>query len=302
MHIPVLLDVVLDILLENNGTRYLDCTFGEGGHSIALLDRGKKDIQIYGIDRDPECIDRALEKWGNNKNIHLESLPFDELDAALDNWGVDAIDGVLFDVGLNSLQLDDPERGFSYRFDGPLDLRYDQRTTITGEDVLNEYPESDIANIIFKYGEERKSRRIAAEIVKNRPLRSTAHLIDCIRHVTPSNHFDRTLARVFQSIRVYVNDEIGQIERALPKVWEKLAIGGRLVFISYDSIPDRIVKLFIRKHITPCTCPPKLSVCVCGEVPDARMITKKPIVADKEEIEINPRSKSAKLRAVEKYR
>ncbi|MBN1486860.1 MAG: 16S rRNA (cytosine(1402)-N(4))-methyltransferase RsmH [Anaerolineae bacterium] len=303
-HIPVLLDEVLAGLQVHPGGRYLDATVGGGGHAAAILEASAPDGRLLGLDRDPEAAERTRERlavFGSRYNILHTS--YIALSTVVHNSGLFPLDGVLFDLGFSSWQVDDPQRGFAFREDGPLDMRFDPTSAIpTAGDLLNELPEADLVDILREYGEEPKCRRIAREIVSSRPIRSTRHLAEVVQRAVgysgKSRRHPATLT--FQALRIAVNRELEGIEKVLPQALSMLRPGGRLAVITFHSLEDRIVKQFMRRESRDCICPPDLPVCVCGHKAIVRLVTRKPVVPGAEEIQVNPRSRSAKLRVVEK--
>ena len=299
-HAPVLWKTVRDELITDSSGIYVDATLGGGGHAAALLDALGPEGRVVGIDRDPEAIDAARTRLqddveaGRFKTIRGN---FGDLERLLHTHGYDAVDGVLFDLGLSSKQVDDPERGFSFMEEGPLDMRMNPRSGLTAEQVVNAWSEDKLRQALFRYGEERRSRPIARAIVDARPLETTSELADVVRGVVPDHKEVKTLARVFQAIRIVVNDELSVLERALEQATEMVRIGGRLAVISYHSLEDRRAKRYLRYGNFE------------GEpVRDlyGNLIApwteryRKPLQADEEEIEANPRARSAKLRIAER--
>ena len=262
---------------------------------------------LIGIDRDRDALDAAsarLEKYPCRK-IFVQSN-YSDIKDVLDDLGIEEIDGALLDLGVSSFQLDNPDRGFSYMQEAPLDMRMSQDDDFTAYDVVNTYSAEELRNIIHKYGEERWAARIADFIVKARkdkPLENTAELVDVIKAAIPAaarRDGPHPAKRTFQAIRIEVNDELGQLERAIDEFCDVLAPEGRLCVITFHSLEDRIVKDIINKRINPCTCPKEFPVCVCGKVGDIKKKSNKPIPPSDEEIEANPRARSAKLRVAEK--
>ncbi len=304
MHIPVLRDAVLENLIPEGGAeRAIDGTLGAGGHTAALLDAGVSEV--LGLDRDPMAIEIAranLAPYGSRVHIvHASYLSMADEATRLGWTGVDAI---LLDLGVSSMQLDTPERGFAFRHEGALDMRFDPGDSghPTAADLVNTLDESELADIFYRYGEERDSRRIARAVVRARPYQTTRDLAAAIEKASPRRHDDKIhpATRVFQALRIAVNDELQAVERVLPIAIDLLRPGGRLAVISFHSLEDRIVKEAFRLASTDCICPPKVPVCVCGHQASVRPITRKPLVADEAESARNPRSRSAKLRIVEK--
>ena len=301
-HIPVLLAPVLDLLAETPGTRFVDATLGGGGHSQALLAR-RPDIRLLGLDRDPAAIAAATERlrpFGDR--LTAVQATFSSLEQVVHDHGWSQIDALLMDIGVSSPQLDLPERGFSFRFDGPLDMRMDPSHGPTAADLLNTLPERELADILYRYGEERRSRQVAAEIVRRRrerPWARTGELAELLDRVVGRAHQHGLppATRCFQALRIAVNDELGELERTLRQAVRLVAVGGRIAVITFHSLEDRIVKQFFREQAASCTCPPGLPVCVCGKVSTLRILTPKPLTASEQELQDNPRAACAKLRA-----
>ncbi|MBQ3893234.1 MAG: 16S rRNA (cytosine(1402)-N(4))-methyltransferase RsmH [Mailhella sp.] len=316
-HVPVLLQETMDLLAPRPGGRYLDGTLGLGGHSREIMRRTGGGAQLCGLDRDPQALARAAETLAPYGNAcHLFRAEYATFAARLDDLGWDSIDGALLDIGVSSLQLDVAERGFSLRADGPLDMRMDmggfshpERPAWMGSayDLVNGAPEAELAGIIKDYGEDPLAHQIAGAIVREReagPIRTTGQLAGIVCRAYPPK-WRRTsrnhpATRTFQALRMAVNDELGQLERFLDGICSRLAAGGRLCIITFHSLEDRIVKQKFRLWSTGCICQPGLPVCKCGHKAEVRLLTKKPVVPGKIEIDHNPRAGSSKLRAVEK--
>ncbi len=303
-HLPVLLDEVLALLAPEDRApaRVIDGTLGAGGHSAALLEAGAG--RLLGLDLDPQALGEAsktLAPFGERAHIvHASYAQMTEEAAALGWEGVDAI---LLDLGVSSMQFDTPERGFAFRYDAPLDMRFDPGgARPTAAELVNTLDADELADLFWRYGEERESRRLARAIVRGRPYATTTELASSIERALPRRHDDRIhpATRVFQALRIAVNDELGVIEAALPRAIDLLRPGGRLAVISFHSLEDRIVKDLFRLEATDCICPPHVPVCVCGHVASVDLLTRKPVTATETEMAANPRSRSAKLRAVEK--
>ncbi len=299
-HKPVLVEKVVEILLDVDGELFIDCTLGAGGHSEALFEAADHPIRILGIDKDPDALSLAAKRLAGRKGITIERGSYVSLDDLAAKHGFIEVDGILADFGQSSDQLEDPARGFSYRTEGPLDMRYDPYSGTTAAEIVNECSRTEIAEIIRCYGQERMANRIAVAIVRSRPLHTTTQLSSVVRKACPGAYIEKTLARVFMALRVFVNDELSTFKELLPKALGLLRIGGRMVFISYDSNQDRIVKEFFRTRSQTCTCPPGLPVCVCDAHPELKILTHRVIKPGTLEIETNPRSRSARLRAAQK--
>jgi 16S rRNA (cytosine1402-N4)-methyltransferase len=282
--------------------RVIDGTLGAGGHSAALLAAGAGEL--LGLDVDPQALGeatRALMPYGERAHIRHASYATMAGEAARLGW--DGVDAILLDLGVSSMQFDTAERGFSFRHDAPLDMRFDPGgDRPSAADLVNTLDADELADLFWRYGEERDSRRIARAIVRDRPYQTTGQLVVVIERAAPRRHDDRIhpATRAFQALRIAVNDELGVIEAALPRAIDLLHPGGRLAVISFHSLEDRLVKDAFRLAATDCICPPHVPVCVCGHVATVDLLTRKPITATDAEIAVNARSRSAKLRAVEK--
>jgi len=295
-HQPVMLEESLEFLVAAPAGRYIDGTLGRGGHSRALLERFP-EATVVGCDRDEAALRRVTGELPGElaPRLELKQLAFSELATLGSNF-----DGLLLDLGLSSEQLSDDERGFSFRFDGPLDMRMDQSAPDTAATLVNETPETDLANLIYKYGDERRSRAIARAIVKNRPLRTTAELAEVVRRVVRRSGKIDPATRTFQALRMAVNGEIDELNTVLSASLNLLKPAGRLVLISYHSGEDRIVKRFLRRMSGGCICPPGTPICLCEPQEEFKLLTRRPVVASAEETKVNPRARSAKLRAGER--
>lgn len=304
LHVPVLLNEVLEHLLPEGHTveRAVDGTLGAGGHSRALLEHGVH--QLLGMDVDPVALDIARENLAPfGERAHIVHASYTQMADEAAKLGWDGVDAILLDLGVSSMQLDIPERGFAFRHEGPLDMRFDpQSDKPTAADLVNTLEEDELADIFYQYGEERDSRRIARAIVRERPYRTTRDLSEVIERAHPRRHYEKIhpATRVFQALRIAVNDELKTVERGVNVAIDLLRSGGRLAVISFHSLEDRIVKDAFRLASTDCICPPKTPICVCGHQASVRLINRKPIIANEDEAARNPRSRSAKLRIVEK--
>lgn len=308
-HVSVLYDECIENLnIDPNGI-YVDGTLGGGGHASGICNALSEEGTLIGIDRDRDALNAAEERLKEYpcKKIFVQSNYADIKDV-LNQLGISEIDGALLDLGVSSFQLDNEERGFSYMKDAPLDMRMSQDDAFTAWEVVNHYTEKELVNIIKTYGEERWAARISKFIVQARQeasIDSTGQLVDIIKAAIPASarrEGPHPAKRTFQAIRIEVNDELGQLERAVSEFCDVLADRGRLCIITFHSLEDRIVKNLFNTRANPCTCPKEFPVCVCGKVADIKKITGKPILPTKEEIEYNPRSRSAKLRVAEKKR
>ena len=306
-HIPVLLDETLTLLAPERGGTFVDGTLGGGGHAEAVLQRLPKEGRLIGIDRDLEAVQAATERlcvFGERFNA-LRGNFFD-MKSLLAGQGITEANGILLDLGVSSHQLDMPERGFSYKLEAPLDMRMDQNAPLSAYQVVNGYGEEALARVIWEYGEERFSRRIANFIVRarvERPIRTTTELAEIVRAAIPAkfrNEPQHPARRTFQAIRIEVNGELRGLDRAVEDACDLLQKGGRLCIITFHSLEDRIVKQAFRRFENPCTCPASAPICVCGKQPKAKILTNKPLTCSEREADYNPRSTSAKLRCIQK--
>ncbi len=305
-HTPVLLRQCVEGLKIKPDGLYVDATLGRGGHSEAIAGRLTTGKLIC-LDRDETAIRLSAERLEPFKDrVTLVKANFRDIDTVLCSQGVECADGILFDLGVSSPQLDDGTRGFSYQRDAPLDMRMDRDSELTAYDIVNHWSMEELQRIFYEYGEERYSRQIAAALVRtrdNRPINTTLELVAVIRSALPAaalREKQHPAKRCFQAIRIAVNDELASLSDALPKAMTILSAGGRLAVISFHSLEDRIVKKAIKSRENGCTCPPNFPVCVCGFRKTMKTITKKPITPDEKELSENPRSRSAKLRIAER--
>ena len=305
-HRPVLLDECIEGLRIRPGGLYLDGTLGRAGHSREIakrLDTGR----LVCIDRDQAALDAAQDRLaGCLDKVELIHGNFGDLAELLDGRGLGPFDGMLFDLGVSSPQLDDPERGFSYMHDAPLDMRMDRSEALTAAIVVNEWPQEELKRILWQYGEERYAPQIAAAIARRRadkPIGTTLELVEVIRGAMPAQALrekQHPAKRSFQAIRIAVNDELAAVDRMLQAAVPRLSPGGRLAVISFHSLEDRIVKNALAAFARGCTCPPDFPVCVCGKTPQVRLVNRKPILSGEAELNENPRARSAKRRLAEK--
>jgi len=296
-HRPVLAEEVVGLMAPALPGVVVDATFGGGGHTRRLLDEFGDDVTMIGIDRDPAAL-------ANARDLGVVAVQgnFSELSALVSSVIPDQISAVLFDFGVSSHQIDEPERGFSYRNDGPLDMRMGPDAAQSAAEVVNEWPEDRVAEVIRRYGEEPLARRIARAIVSARPIESTSQLSTVIAEALPAarRRAGHPARRTFQAIRIAVNEELEAVAEGLDQAIEMVRPGGRVIAISYHSLEDRIVKRRFVKGATGCTCPPEMPVCGCGNTAELRILTRKAVRASAEEIAGNNRARSAVLRAVEK--
>ncbi len=310
-HIPVLLEEVLAGLQVRPGGLYIDGTVGAGGHAAAIIERAEGG-QLLGLDVDPDALALAaqrLQPYIHEGRVRLVRANFERLDEVARAEGFVDVHGVLLDLGVSSMQLNEAQRGFSFRAEGPLDMRLDPDLPVTAADLVNTLPERELADLIYKYGEEPASRRIARRIVEVRnrsPITTTTQLAavvsDALGGKTPGRTHSpiHPATRTFQALRIAVNHELEALEKALAGAVRVLRPGGRLAVISFHSLEDRVVKSFIRQEQRGCICPPEYPTCICGRQPTLRAVNTKPITASEQEVRRNPRSRSARLRVAEK--
>ena len=303
-HIPVLYYETLDNLVINPDGIYIDCTLGGGSHSEGILERLSDKGLLISIDQDTNAIEyskKRLEKFDSKWKVFKGN--FENIDTIAYMAGVDKVDGILMDIGVSSKQLDDPKRGFSYRYDVKLDMRMNTEQKISAYDVVNTYSEEQLSKIIFEYGEERHARKIAKLIVEERksfPIEKTSDLIALIKRAYPERSSKHPAKKTFQAIRIEVNRELEVLENAISKAVEILKVGGRLAIITFHSLEDRIVKNKFKDLATACKCPKDIPICVCGGVKKFEIITKKPIIPVDDELKNNNRAHSSKLRILER--
>ncbi len=301
-HVPVLLQEVIKALAVQPGGRYIDCTLGGGGHALSILENSSPGGQLLGIDADPEAIKVASAKLeAYRDSMLLVNDNFANLQAICIKYDFFPVHGILFDLGLSSPQLNGSGRGFSFQHDAPLDMRFNPSQEVTAADIVNTSSESELANLIKTYGEESYARQIARYVVRERPIKSTLHLVRTIeRAIGRRRGKIHPATRTFQALRIVVNRELEHLETALKQAVNLLGFEGKLVVISYHSLEDRIVKQFMRREASDCICPPSTPVCICGHKARLRLINKRVIVPSESEVNLNPRSRSARLRAVER--
>ncbi len=306
-HVPVLYRKTLDALNLENGKVIVDGTLGGAGHAQGILERISPDGRLIGVDKDAAAIERCTKRLKRYEaQITLVHSDFKRIREVLEQAGVSEIDGAVLDLGVSSFQLDEGERGFSYNEDAPLDMRMDRDNVFCAHNVVNEYSEEDLHRIIREYGEEKWAARIAQFIVKERKLKSvdtTGQLSEIIKKAIPAaarRDGPHPAKRTFQAIRIEVNGELAGLERAIEEYVSVLKSGGRLAIITFHSLEDRIVKQTYKRLFDPCECPRDFPVCICGKESQIKIITKKPVLPDDEELQENPRARSAKLRVAEK--
>ena len=315
-HLPVLYKTIITALQPKSTGRYIDGTLGAGGHSAGILAESAPDGEILGFDLDPQALAIARERLASfGKRIHIVQASYTTMKEEAAKLGWEAVDGIVLDFGVSSMQLDTPERGFSFIHDGPLDMRFTPSgfgatpyASLSAADLVNSTAEAELADIIFRYGEERLSRKIARAIVNNRPIGTTKELADLIlKHIGKKERI-HPATRTFQALRIVVNGELESIETVLPLAVSLLRSpdpksgkpGGRLAVISFHSLEDRLVKEYFRRESTDCICPPRQPICTCGHKASIIEINRKPLEASEEEILANSRARSAKLRVAEK--
>jgi len=305
-HIPVLLEAVLDGLgvAQHPDGYFVDGTLGAGGHAAAVLEAAPR-ARLLGLDRDQNALALARERLAPfGARAMFRHASYEQMRALVPAWlgSAPGVDGILLDLGLSSMQVDDPARGFAFMKDGPLDMRFDPSCGgLTAAEIVNTWDAVSLADILFRYGEERHSRRIAQAIEQARPIQTTRQLAALIEqtHRGPREKI-HPATRTFQALRIAVNDELGAVERVIPAAIDLLAPQGRLAVISFHSLEDRLVKQAFKTEATDCLCPPRQPVCTCGHVARVRLVTRKPIQPEDAEIAANPRSRSARLRVLEK--
>jgi len=302
VHIPVMVNEVVEALNVQPGCRYVDCTLGLGGHALAILAKTGPSGRLLGIDTDPEAILNAKEKLVNfTGQTYFINDNFGNLEKICRENNFIPVDGILFDLGISSLQIDTMERGFSFKSDSEIDMRFNPEQEVSAMDVVNTMPEAMLSRLIWEYGEETRSRQIAANIVRNRPISSASKLAKIIEQTVGGQRGKiHPATRTFQALRIAVNNELEILEEALKQTITCLSSGGRLVVISYHSLEDRIVKQFMKRESSECICPSDSPVCTCNHVQTVKIIEKKVITPSLEEIRENPRSRSAKLRVMER--
>jgi len=302
MHHPVLYKEIIHALQPHRGGFYVDGTLGGGGHAVGILRASQPDGHLLGLDVDPQALSLAegkLEPFGNRAILIRAS--YVTLREQLFNLGWDTVDGIVLDLGVSSIQLDTGERGFSFQHDAPLDMRFDPELPVTAADLVNSLPEGTLADIIYRYGEEHQSRRVARAIVQARPIYTTQQLAQLVAGVIsgrrPGMH---PATRTFQALRIAVNQELEALENVLPQAVSALAPKGRLAVIAFHSLEDRIVKQYFRQESRDCLCPPNQPICTCGHKAVISEITRHPLRPSQAEVTENPRSRSARLRVAEK--
>ena len=304
-HQPVLYQEVLDALAPRSGSSYLDGTVGAGGHAEGILLASAPQGRLLGLDLDPEALAISRQRlFAFQARVAIRQASYRDAATVLREIGWGPVDGILLDLGVSSMQVDRPERGFSFRESGPLDMRFNPAGGATAADLVNLLDEKSLADLIYEFGEERYSRRIARAIVAARPFQTTGKLAEVIEKAVPGGYDPHIhpATRTFQALRIATNQELETISEALPALTNSLAPGGRIAIISFHSLEDRLVKQFFRQESRDCICPPEQPVCTCEHTATLKVLTRKPIVASEQEINGNPRSRSAKLRVAEKIK
>ena len=304
-HLPVLLNETIEMLNINPNGIYVDGTLGGAGHSFEIC-RRLQNGKLIGIDQDKEALMAARERLKDfEEKVIFVNNNFSNIDKILEELSIDEVDGILLDIGVSSYQLDEAERGFSFQHDAPLDMRMNKDSNFSAMNIINEYPEEKLTKIIFEYGEERWAKKIAKRIVeerKNSAIDTTFKLVQIIKKVLPPQNLRKghPAKKTFQAIRIETNNELNVLKDAIEKGVKTLKIGGRFCIITFHSLEDRIVKNYFSEYNNPCICPPKFPICVCNKEKVLDIITKKPIIATKQELEGNSRASSAKLRTAQK--
>jgi len=300
-HRSVLYQPIIHALRPQSPGHYVDGTLGAGGHAQGILEGCAPDGQLLGLDLDPRALEIARQRLsGFGSRVIIRQASYTTLKAQVEELGWPAVQGIVLDLGVSSMQLDEAERGFSFQQEGPLDMRFSPEQKTTASDLVNRLPEDQLADIIWRYGEEQQSRRIARAIVQSRPLYTTLQLAEVIRKATGGRSRLHPSTLTFQALRIAVNTELQAIEEVLPQAIQTLDKGGRLAIISFHSLEDRLVKQYFRHESRDCICPPEQPICTCGHRASIIEITRHPIVAGEAEIQENPRARSARLRVVEK--
>jgi len=304
-HNPVLYHETIKALQSRSQGRYVDCTVGAGGHAFGILQASSPDGQLLCLDADPHALEVASQRLSDfASRVTLLNVSFITLEDQLRNIGWNSVDGILLDLGISSMQLDDPARGFSFQRNGPLDMRFNPGQSLQASDMANNLPENQLADLLWRYSNERNSRQIARAICKARPLNTTLQLAEVVLKAVPHDRKRKIhpATRTFQALRIAVNEELKALETILPVAVSALSPGGRLAVISFHSLEDRIVKNFFRRESRDCICPPSQPICTCDHKASLNVITRRPIKPTKGEVKSNPRARSARLRFAEKLK
>ncbi|MDP4195732.1 MAG: 16S rRNA (cytosine(1402)-N(4))-methyltransferase RsmH [Bacteroidota bacterium] len=299
-HIPVLLFQSVDFLIGNKSGVYFDGTIGFGGHSAEFLKHLTQDAKLLATEVDIDAYNFCKDKFKDDRRVKLYNTNFSQIDIVSKIDFVEHYDGIFADLGVSSFQLDNPLSGFTYRTESPLDLRLDKSRPLSASDVINDFDENELSRIFFEFGEEKYSRKIARKIVEKRQqkrISTTTDLSKIIEEITPKPFLIKSLSRVFQALRIFVNDELGVLKEFLTKSVDLLNPGGNIVILTYHSLEDRIVKEVFKYESLSCVCPPGFPVCVCDKTQRLEILTRKPVLPDENELNVNSRARSAKLRA-----
>jgi len=301
-HLPVMVQETMDGLSPRDGGMYLDATVGEGGHALAILDRSDPGGRVIGIDRDSRSLVRAVERLSSagHRFVPVQGN-YSQMAGICQSNGISQTDGVLMDLGFSSRHIETPGYGFSFQRDEPLDMRYDPLQYLTAAEIINTYEQEELASLVFRFGEEPRSRSIAREIIRSRPMSTTGELAQAVvRAMGPGRRQIHPATKTFQALRIAVNEELEHLDTGLAQAIDLLASGGNLVVISYHSLEDRIVKTTLAREAAGCVCPPGLPVCVCGHEPRMRIITRRVVKPSPDEVRQNPRSRSARMRVAQR--
>ena len=302
-HVPVLLKESVDLLVTNNNGSYFDGTAGFGGHSAEILNRLEKNGKLIATDKDIDAFNFCKEHFFNDKRFTVYNTSFSNIDTISKIEFIEKFDGIFVDLGVSSYQLDNVESGFTFREDAPLDLRMNKSEGFPASLILNKFTQDEVADILFNYGEEKKSRLIAKRIIEAREkqkFETTSQLREVVGKLVPPNYLNKSLSRIFQALRIYVNNELDELKTFLDKSISLLKTNGRIVVLTYHSLEDRIVKEKFKYESLTCICPPGTPVCICGKIQNLKIINTKALKPKEEEIKINRRARSAKLRAAER--
>jgi 16S rRNA (cytosine1402-N4)-methyltransferase len=300
-HQPVLYQEIIHVLHPKSGMRYVDGTLGAGGHATGLLAGSDPGGLLLGLDVDPQALElasRNLAVFG--ERVHIRKASYTTLPAQLAELGWISVEGILLDLGASSMQFDTPARGFSFLTQGPLDMRFDPSKSLTAAEIINEWSEQELTDLLFRFGEEPAAKRVSRAIIAARPVSGTRQLAETIERALPRHGSHHPATLTFQALRIAVNDELASVEKVLPLAIQALSPGGRLAVISFQSLEDRLVKTYFRRESKDCICPPRQPICTCEHKASIKEITRRPITPTEIEINQNSRARSAKLRVAEK--